>query len=111
LRSLLNSIEERYFGEWGDWEDILSAFAFQKQMKEPEVIYAYYSYEDYSGTGVVIYKLDDKYYLVEGSHCSCNGLEGQWEPTEYENKEELLMLLNKSWYSYKEAAIAALNRI
>lgn len=45
-------------------------------------LFAFYSYEDYSGYAVVLFRdlSDGELYCVEGSHCSCNGLEGQWEP-------------------------------
>lgn len=47
------------------------------------ILHSYYSYEDYSGYGYVLYKdPDGVYWEVEGSHCSCNGLEGQWSPGE-----------------------------
>lgn len=64
------------------WEDVQKEF--ETNATKPEHVYiAYYSYEDYSGTALVVYKNDGKYYVAEGSHCSCNGLEGQWSPEEY----------------------------
>lgn len=36
----------------------------------------------YSGSAVVIFRRDDKLFEVHGSHCSCMGLEEQWEPEE-----------------------------
>lgn len=52
----------------------------------------HYEYEqvDYGGDALCVYELDGKLYEVEGSHCSCNGLEGQWEPAET-TAEALLM--------------------
>jgi len=47
-----------------------------------KVEFAFYSYEDYSGYAWVVYTVKDKVYEVHGSHCSCNGLEGQWCPEE-----------------------------
>jgi hypothetical protein len=46
------------------------------------VLFADYSYEDYSGDAVVLYVNDGKFYLVDGGHCSCHGLEDQWSPEE-----------------------------
>ncbi len=68
-------------------------------MNEPEptaVLYAYYQFEDYSGDAEVLYKRGRRYYLVEGGHCSCHGLEGQWEPTEYPTKRVLINCLKKA---------------
>lgn len=48
-----------------------------------QILYAYYLYEDYSGYAYVLYRDEDgALWEVEGSHCSCNGLEGQWSPGE-----------------------------
>jgi len=46
------------------------------------ILYADYTYESYSGSAFVLYEQDGKLYEVNGSHCSCYGLEGQWEPEE-----------------------------
>lgn len=49
-----------------------------------EVIFAGYTYENYSGSAFVLYVDADngKLYEVNGGHCSCHGLEDQWEPEE-----------------------------
>lgn len=46
------------------------------------VLYAHYDYVDYSGDAHVIFVRDGKFYTVSGAHCSCYGLEGQWEAVE-----------------------------
>ena len=53
----------------------------KETIPEPdEVLVAYYSYENYSGTSWVVYRIGDQYYENYGSHCSCYGLEDQWSP-------------------------------
>lgn len=47
-----------------------------------EILLAYYLYEDYTGLAFVLFRKDGKLYEVNGSHCSCYGLEGQWDPEE-----------------------------
>lgn len=47
-----------------------------------EVLLASYEYQDYYGDAFVLYRKDGKLYEVNGSHCSCYGLEGQWSPEE-----------------------------
>jgi hypothetical protein len=47
-----------------------------------EILLAYYSYEDYSGEAFVLFRKDGKLFEVNGGHCSCYGLEGQWGPEE-----------------------------
>ncbi len=61
------------FNEYGVSDDLLEGY---------EVLLAYYSYEDYSGEAFVLLRKEGKLYEVNGSHCSCYGLEGQWEPEE-----------------------------
>lgn len=51
-------------------------------LKGVKILLASYSYENYSGNAFVLFKKDGKYYEVNGSHCSCYRLEGQWEPEE-----------------------------
>ena len=52
-----------------------------------EILLAYYSYEDYSGTAFVLYRKFGELFEVNGGHCSCYGLEGQWEPEKTSIKE------------------------
>lgn len=47
-----------------------------------EILVAVYSYENYEGSAYVLAKKDGNLFEVEGGHCSCYGLEGQWKPTE-----------------------------
>lgn len=65
-----------------DWEDVRRHFEMDE--KEPtEVILARYDQECYEGSALVIYRRGRRYYEVSGGHCSCHGLEGQWDPEEY----------------------------
>lgn len=89
-----------YRNEFSSWADVVSAFSeglpgFQwgtsvKSIKgapaeEPEeVLWADYEAEGYEGSALVIYRQGNKVFEVSGSHCSCYGLEGQWEPEEYD---------------------------
>jgi hypothetical protein len=52
--------------------------------KNETILFATYTYEDYSGYAWVLFYDEEKKKLFEvnGSHCSCMGLEGQWEPEE-----------------------------
>lgn len=47
-----------------------------------EILLAYYTYECYSGDAYVLFRKEGKLFDVEGGHCSCYGLEGQWSPEE-----------------------------
>lgn len=69
-----------YFDIFSNWGDVQNNFDMSEP--EPEVLFAAYEYENYSGEALVLFKRDDKLWLVDGSHCSCHGLEGQWAPEE-----------------------------
>jgi hypothetical protein len=73
-----------YVDGFSNWKDVQEQF----QMNEPEpdeVIEALYDLsEPYSGSARVVYRNGDKFYIVEGGHCSCYGLEGQWDVEEYD---------------------------
>lgn len=47
-----------------------------------DVLFATYTYENYSGNAFVLFEKEGKLYEVNGGHCSCYGLEGQWLPEE-----------------------------
>lgn len=58
-----------------------------KELVGVTILYADYTYGDYSGDAFILFhKKDDqgnlKLYEVNGSHCSCYGLENQWQPEE-----------------------------
>jgi|SRR6187402_177083 len=93
---IINSNPE-FLEIFGCKEDVLNqfeAFGFKSyrydDTKNPdfpeniEILFAWYEYEDYSGDAFVLYfdKNTNKLYEVHGGHCSCYGLEDQWNPEE-----------------------------
>jgi hypothetical protein len=85
---------ERYFGHWSNYESMINDF-FERDYitkarkplppefpSEDEILFASYGGGMYEGDAVVLYRKDGKLYEVQGSHCSCYGLENQWEPEE-----------------------------
>jgi uncharacterized protein (DUF1330 family) len=71
-----------YFGGlFENQEDVLNAFEVPESEREGIFICAAeYEYEDYDGRASVVFYQNGTLYEVHGSHCSCYGLEGQWEP-------------------------------
>lgn len=82
------------------WDDEAKAAALIKIPEPEEVIIAADNQEGYEGDAWIVYRNGEKYYEVEGSHCSCMGFEGQFDPQEYENAELLLAALEKRDYNY-----------
>lgn len=53
-----------------------------EELSGVEILLASYTYESYSGEAFVLFRKNGKLFEVNGMHCSCCGLEGQWEPDE-----------------------------
>lgn len=118
---------QRYFDGFGSREDVLREFCDagydyekreQRAIEPPdnfptdeEILFAAYgTQEAYSGDATVVYRRDGKLWIVGGSHCSCNGLEGQWSPSET-TPEALRAMLPAEGYApsdYAEDAREAL---
>jgi len=91
-----------YYNDFDNWADVQEEF----QMVEPEpeeVLVADYSCEDYEGDAYVVYRKGNMYYTVNGGHCSCFGLEGQWEPEAYDIQTLYLALDKSNPYGVEQA--------
>lgn len=53
-----------------------------KSYENKNILFASYGQDNYSGDAWVLFEENGKLYEVNGSHCSCYGLEGQWEAEE-----------------------------
>lgn len=74
-----------FMHQFGDVADVLREFkAPNDALKGAKVLLAYYHCGDYDcdSSAFVLFKRGGKLYEVHGAHCSCHGLEGQWEPEE-----------------------------
>ena len=72
-------------GWFSDKADIENSFSIPKgSLDNVEIIYAEYDCPPYEGYAQVYFysREDNLFYSVHGSHCSCYGLEDQWEPEE-----------------------------
>ena len=68
---------------WNNKYDMMSDFQMDPhELVGAKILYASYSTGDYCGNCDVVFRRNRKLYHVEGSHCSCFGLEGQWSPVE-----------------------------
>ena len=70
---------------------------------------AAYTTEQYEGYACVVFWQHGKLWIVEGSHCSCNGLEGQWFPTET-TWEAIRLMLDGGWKPGNDTDAAAFLR-
>jgi hypothetical protein len=79
------------FGNWSECsndaelrESLMSDFQVSyNQLEGYNILAAGYWYENYEGNAWVLVRSRDTGDLMEvhGSHCSCNGLENQWQTT------------------------------
>lgn len=85
-----------------DWNDVIKCFAVKDSSNYYNAVplFACYNTEDYEGTALVIFIHCGKFWLVSGSHCSCYGLENQWEPEETP-LEVLMHFATKGDYSLR----------
>lgn len=75
-------MKPKFIGQFDSPQSVFDTFDVKDPPKGAKILIAAYSYEDYSGCAIVVYEQGQKLYEVHGSHCSCHGLEGQWEPEE-----------------------------
>ena len=74
-----------YIGGFTNICSIINKFDINAdELADKTIIMAYYDNEGWEGKAYVLLMDDDtgKLYEVHASHCSCYGLEGQWEPKE-----------------------------
>lgn len=69
-----------------DWEGKSDEKVFEEFeadcIRHVKILFASYGIDGYEGSAWVLFEKDGKLYEVNGSHCSCYGLENQWEPEE-----------------------------
>lgn len=70
-----------YFDGFSGEVDVSNQFN-APEVLDYEILVAAYGSGDYCGAAYVLAAKDGKLFEVEGGHCSCYGLEGQWEPGE-----------------------------
>ena len=75
-----------YLNLFHDKQDIIDNFEdidtkeYNHTWDKINIILASYGYEDYFGDAFVLYEYDGQLFEVNGSHCSCYGLEDQFVP-------------------------------
>lgn len=74
---------ERFTGDFSCREDLIKNFELgEHDLDQCLIVFAHYGGSGYDGCAFVIFQENGKLFEVNGSHCSCYGLEGQWSPEE-----------------------------
>lgn len=88
-----------FLNDWAESkiEGLISDFELTNELDGVNVLFASYSYANYSGDAWVLFEKGGNLFEVNGSHCSCYGLEGQWdfEPVVL---DELVTRLSKGYF-------------
>ena len=72
-----------FLGNWDDEQDIINDFELDaNELNGAFVLLAEYTTGGYEGSAFVLFERGGKLYEVNGGHCSCYGLEDQWDPEE-----------------------------
>lgn len=72
-----------FHNDFDSVKDVIRNYGIKEsELEGATIIHADYTYEDYSGSSYVLFYKGGKFYEVHGSHCSCYGLEDQWDPEE-----------------------------
>jgi hypothetical protein len=97
---------DRYLNDWSCVDDVQRDFQIDEfAVLDEEVLVASYEQANYEGHAYVLFTRYGRLFEVHGSHCSCYGLEGQWEPEET-SAVEILHRLDEGTY-FHESQIAA----
>lgn len=92
----------KHFGNLEDREAVAHAFDIDiSELDGCKLIFAAYETGDYSGSALILFERDGKLYEVNGSHCSCYGLEDQWSPEE--TCMEALRMRDLAYYGFDKS--------
>jgi hypothetical protein len=74
----------KFFNGWTGLEEMANDFriADSDVPSEESILFASYENSGCEGDAIVLFRRGGKLFEVRGSHCSCHGLEDQWEPEE-----------------------------
>lgn len=89
-----------YYGDFENFEDVANSFCVDLDPDEITILYANYSLDGYEGQAFVLFMQNGRLYEVHGAHCSCYGLEDQWEP-----EETSVLSLKRRIYSCANSSI------
>lgn len=80
-------MSREYRLDFPNWAEVFERFEAPCPKREPKHVFAIYSCDGCDGSALVIVWTCGKLLVVEGAHCSCFGLDGQWLPTEHGKRD------------------------
>lgn len=95
-------IKSKTFGGFaGESPEEIAGIFGESWPEGAELLFAVYNMNDYDGNATVVYRVGDDIYEVNGSHCSCHGLSGQWYP----EKTTIEAMLMRYWEPEEEQCL------
>lgn len=83
----INEIPFRFTGDLAGMtpQEVLDWIKAEQEGTFPDLLIPFYGYEDRSGydasASILLFNpVEKQFYEIHGSHCSCYGFEGQFEP-------------------------------
>ena len=86
ISELINQ-EPVFLNDWSNSKKDGVLSDFEVEDKNHNILFASYGYRNYEGDAWVLFEKGGKLYEVNGSHCSCYGLENQWDEEAVELSE------------------------
>ena len=86
--NIIDDFEELYWKSEEEKTEIIKGYDVIN------ILFASYGNANYTGDAWVLFEKNGKLYEINAGHCSCYGLEGQWEPEEVQLIELENRLLN-----------------
>ena len=72
-----------FYEDFDDIENLKKSYHItDEDLEGVDILYSEYECYPYEGYSIVLFKKDEKLFIVEASHCSCDALEGKWDPIE-----------------------------
>ena len=68
-----------FLNDWNSKEQVLADFDVKEKQADANILFASYTAANYSGDAWVLSEKDGELWETNGGHCSCYGLEGQWD--------------------------------
>ena len=91
----------KYYDEWKSHDDLRGDYPDAPD--DNSIVFAGYTYEDYSGSAFVVFVRDGKVFENHDGHCSCHGLE-DWAP---EETSLAALRMRKEWQPELDRALTA----
>lgn len=97
----LENTPKEYYGCGREVGDLSEYEVRDLKEKGIEEAYYWYVYESYEGSGYILYRKEDKWYVKSMGHCSCYGpLEDLDFTHPYDSLEDVLLEATNDYISY-----------